>query len=330
MTKLVYFSSLFRNYNNGEGLINSLERPLITEIIENCRPSDMFINSTWIEDDSTLNYLLDQSPERLIVYSGMDWHDNFYRKSVHDKLRNFSTNIKYIGNTDGEYYFSFWLFFIEKHFSKLYTTTPSSINIDKLFMCLNRKRHHHRVNLIDQIYKHNLNSDGLISLGGSEEISPILLPLDVEECEGNNSAAHHNEGILNDINSLGHKKNWERYFVNVVTETTVSSNTFISEKTWKPILGLKPFLILGDRNIYSYLKEYGFDTFDDIFGTGYNNPTYEGRIEWIVSTLKMLQGTDYNRLYKDILPRLQKNRDNVINAMHINKSRYKNVITTIN
>ena len=50
----------------------------------------------------------------------------------------------------------------------------------------------------------------------------------------------------------------------VVTETTIHSDVLLSEKTFKPIIGLRPFLILGDQNLYKKLVEMGFDVFEDM------------------------------------------------------------------
>ena len=47
-----------------------------------------------------------------------------------------------------------------------------------------------------------------------------------------------------DVTSLGHPDNWQSFFVNVVVETAPGAMDFISEKTLKPILGYKPFIIL--------------------------------------------------------------------------------------
>jgi hypothetical protein len=75
--------------------------------------------------------------------------------------------------------------------------------------------------------------------------------------------------IKNDIFSLGDLHNWNRSLLCIVTETEFSntnpSNFFMSEKTWKPVLGLRPFFVYGQPRLRDYLKEQGFDIFEDIF-----------------------------------------------------------------
>jgi hypothetical protein len=68
-------------------------------------------------------------------------------------------------------------------------------------------------------------------------------------------------GIPHDIHSLGNLDIWQQHFLNVVGETEFMhwDNMFISEKTWKPILGLRPFVINGQTKIYQYfLAVYRF------------------------------------------------------------------------
>ena len=329
MTDLVYYSKLYKGYNNGSGLINPIDQNLHVQLINACNPKYLFINSTWMEFDEDMIRLLDQQPEKIIVYSGMDWHDVHYRKNVHEKLQESGKQIIYIGNTGGEGYFSFWLFFIEKYIEKFTIESPREINIDKLFMCLNRKRHGHRVELVEKLLGNKLEEVGLVSLGGDSDTPPLLLNEDITYSAGDSSASANFEGILNDIDSFGLTSNWNRHLINIVTETICSTDTFISEKTWKPILGLKPFMILGDNKIYSYLKEYGIDTFDDIFGTGYEIPYYKDRINWIIDNLNRYRNINYNQFYIDLLPRLEANRNRMQEIFKINKTKYENVLKTL-
>jgi hypothetical protein len=75
--------------------------------------------------------------------------------------------------------------------------------------------------------------------------------------------------IRNDIFSLGDPKIWMNSYLCIVTETeftnTYPENFFISEKTFKPILGYRPFFIYGQAPLRQYLKESGFDIFEDLF-----------------------------------------------------------------
>lgn len=331
MTELVYHSSLYRNYLKGKNIINDLELEYIKELTSFCSPTDLFINSIWGEVDSTLIELIKQKPSRAIVYSGMDWENTECKKDFHNFINKHFKNILYIGNSDGEGYFSFWLFFIEKYFAPYPTEQVEFKNPEHLYMCLNRKRHSHRIELVDRLKEESLLKYGLVSLGGDSEknIPQFNLNLDINDTKGNVATDYKPGDIPNDISSIGDLTNWNNTLINVVTETTTHTHTFISEKTWKPIIGLRPFMIVGDYKIYSYLKDYGIDTFDDIFGTGYEHPWVHKRIEWVISNLKKYSNTNLIDLYKDLYPRLIKNKLQLQKIFKINSFKYQKVINLI-
>ena len=68
-------------------------------------------------------------------------------------------------------------------------------------------------------------------------------------------------------------KHYDTSFFSVVNESQFGSytHTFITEKTWKAIFNFHPFVIVGSPNSLKYLKEKGFDTFEDIFDSSYDS-----------------------------------------------------------
>ena len=168
---------------------------------------------------------------------------------------------------------------------------------------------------------------GHVSLGGENVLveQPILLPTDIQSSEGD-KAVKGDVGITNDINSLWHIDNWNSHFLSVVTETTVYTDVFLTEKTLKPIIGKRPFIILGDKNIYKLLQDWGFDTFDDLFGKGYNEANYEQRIEWIVSNIQDLnKESNLEQLLLDLKPRLEHNYQQFFKVATSNRQKITNL-----
>ena len=96
----------------------------------------------------------------------------------------------------------------------------------------------------------------------------------------------------------------------------------ISEKTIKPILGLRPFVVLGDDRLYDKLHEWGIDTFDDYFGNGYNCQYYDARIRWIVDCVNCVvrEKDNLNQWYQSILPRLINNKKKLEEQILVNHS----------
>ena len=107
------------------------------------------------------------------------------------------------------------------------------------------------------------------------------------------------------------KKSWNSHFLHIVTETVwcgkMQNDVFISEKTLKPIVGHKPFVILAGPNHYRLLHDLGFDTFDDIFGNGYDTDNLNKTINWIIDLIKFLNKENKVALYKKLAPRIKEN-----------------------
>lgn len=282
--------------------------------------TDAFVNSTWFEYDDDFENILSYNPKRLVFYSGPDWENTICRRDAYAKFDN--DNIIFVGNTDGEYYFSFWLDFVYENIDsfELFDNSYAVSNM-KHFMCLNRKPHHHRKLLVMGL--RSLMDYGYLSWGGD---NPILLNED--SCITDKTWIDGAYPIENDVLSLGHPHNWQSHFLNVVTESCNHSNTFVSEKTLKPIIGKRPFIILGDNKIYDKLHEWGIDTYDDLFGTGYNDPNYENRIEWIYNTVHrfcQIPKEELPVMLEHLRPRLDKNYNKLREQMILNRERIKDI-----
>ena len=278
--------------------------------------TDAFINSTWFECDDDFQNILKYNPKRLVFYSGPDWENSKCRRKEYAKFNH--DNIIFVGNTEGDFYFSFWLDFVYENITTFELFDVEKFIPAKHFMCLNRKPHYHRKVLVDKL--RSLNNFGYLSWGGDD---PILLEHDsvVSDKTWQDGAYP----IGNDVLSLGHQYNWQTHFLNVVTESVHHTNTFVSEKTLKPIIGRRPFIILGDNKVYAKLHEWGIDTFDDLFGTGYNDPNHEHRINWVYENVKnfckYIPINELPQLYNDIKPRLYKNYAILLRQMVSNRKK---------
>jgi len=294
-----------------------------------CKPGTSFINSTWIERDDDLKALLASNPEKIVCYSGPDWENRVCRSKANDAIGS-HPNVVRFGNYDGDHYFSFWLDFVYEHWDKY--NNPDCFDmvnndIKKVYMCLNRKPHMHRVELIKHLSDKNLLDYGYISLGKFDNPwdykglpVPITLPVDVKNEEGDHAVAGTAGGITNDITSLGLRSNWNSHFLNIVSETTIHTNVFLSEKIFKPIIGLRPFVVLGDNNVYKILHSWGIDTFDDLFGKGYEHQWHTDRIKWIGNIIQNYkQKKDLKELLISLKPRLEHNKKMLLRAAKKNR-----------
>jgi hypothetical protein len=143
--------------------------------------------------------------------------------------------------------------------------------VKHLFLCYNRKPKPHRIELVEKIYANNLNTYGICSLGknsanydASEGVTTdLFLAVDNDPPEKYSTFYTDFGGIPFDLLSLGRLDIWQNHFLNIVSETEFKpwDNLFVSEKTWKPIIGLRPFIVNGQTKIYKWLRNQGFKTY---------------------------------------------------------------------
>lgn len=312
-----------KGFNNN--IIGDVDTIVKNQIISLLNNDHVFVNTTWIENDLDLQSII--SKEKITVcYSGPDWENTNcidIRRQAHQYIKENSKEVIHIGNTRGDFYFNFWAEFIRLNstgfFDNRYLTTPC---FEKVYMNLNRKPHDHRSFLVDQMKSKSLIEKGLVSFGDQITLNETLDKLvDIGE-----QAVYGHMSIKNDIVTLGDADNWSKCFINVVSETTVHTDVFISEKTWKPIIGLRPFLILGDNNIYPQLKELGFDTFDDIFGTWWQDNNWQHRATRIVDILNDFDLKDCQHCHSSIYDRLLKNRERFLAYIKENQKRIGTIL----
>jgi hypothetical protein len=328
----------FSNPNFPPNIIGTHDKKIKDLLLPQLSENDIFIDTTWITLSPELLELIQLSKEeskRIVCYSGADWNNTYGPPFEHHSFSEVydamgDCNVIHIGNSLGKYYFSFWLDFIYSNIEQYDSfDTFEFIKPIKHFMCLNRKPHRHRFEMVRDLIANNLMPYGYVSCGGTPIEGthlPIVLDTDITNEDGD-TAVSGDVGITNDINSLGHISNWNSHAVNIVTETTTYTDVFITEKTFKPILGKRPFMILGDRNIYKLLQDWGFDTFDDLFGDGYNLPDYHDRIEWITSNIKKLLYIDnLEDFLISLRPRLENNYQQFFKIAKINRNNISNIL----
>lgn len=102
---------------------------------------------------------------------------------------------------------------------------------------------------------------------------------------------------------------FQETYVNLVTETTVRADTpMLSEKTFKPIATGQLFVLIASPGAIQFLRDIGFDTFDDIIDHAYDQITdVRKRIELALVQIDNLAQMELESRYETIKPRLLKN-----------------------
>lgn len=160
------------------------------------------------------------------------------------------------------------------------------------WQCLNGRPAHHRrtaLSLLD-------HRDGIISLGN--EIPLAIRPYSEYVNDNNETNWLHLLPIYSDCD------------INIVTETAYESLGIVTEKTLMALLALQVPIVIGHRGIIRECRQLGFDMFEDIIDTSYDNLPNDSRLfEAITRNRHILeQGIDRAAL----MPRLLKNQQYVL------------------
>lgn len=242
-----------------------LENQLLQKLyqqLENHTQSWVVINSVWYSADFhatvVMPFLQSTQVDRILLVAMLDaaipqpdWFAD-------------TAPVLTVGYYPGAGFVDFWALFLARHFQEPNTLPLLRADcVDTPFMCLNRKPHWHRRRLYTQLESAGLLDLGMVSLGG-DDTPPVRTIKEVVSVAdlAPNSGTEQN-GIPNDITSLGQIENWQRCFLNIVTETVynINQHCFVSEKIYKPILGMRPFLVYADDAAVQWLTDRGFEPY---------------------------------------------------------------------
>jgi hypothetical protein len=116
-------------------------------------------------------------------------------------------------------------------------------------------------------------------------------------------------------------------FVDIVAETFISGDSFYpTEKTFRPMLLKKPFIVMGAANNLIYLKQMGFKTFSDFWSEDYDGLSRKARYQKIIELIDFIASRSKDELY-DMYQRMQPILDHNYDLL-ISKS-YKRAITLV-
>jgi hypothetical protein len=228
----------------------------------------MFINPTWLHENDISKRIQDVNPDFIICHNFADPAV----PRVFDAVQQSGRPYLILGYA-AQYFLDFWAMMCDLYFQNYEEQDVQIQPTARKFICLNRKPHPHRVNLVNQLLP--VRDQGYISLGLPGD-SAIVLDENFADEQGIKDEygslgvdGQVTQRIRNDIFSVGSPTIWNNSFLCLVTETEFSNaypeNFFISEKTWKPIIGMRPFFVYGQAPMREHLKASGFDVFEDIF-----------------------------------------------------------------
>jgi hypothetical protein len=188
-------------------------------------------------------------------------------------------------------------------FDNILTYKKQNLKNISLYDCTNLRPRPQRVLNFLHLTQHNLVTDGKISIGdknewptiSSQELKQYNLSADVIDKAVTPLVINHNKKddnqyhvyitrILADV----YKDTW----VSLITESSYFKNEhsiFISEKTFKPIACMQPFIIVGSKHSLKYLRKLGYKTFSGFIDESYDDCDDEDRFAAIMQSLEKIK-----------------------------------------
>jgi len=276
---------------------------ILAEEIRKVRPDNVWFLAEaeweWRFDDVLLSALHDVNPDTKILHGSFDcsYYDDIAKKYNIERSS-----------------FIFWptFFFnwgencLNNEFN--YKQTDNT-RFDKPFVTYFGNPHLHRCHLIDNYARLNIIDKGLITWN----------------IKGYNFRFNYFDNnliIKDDYLKLLHSyivtEEYQRCLVDCVAEAT-SYVPFITEKTARPLLMKKPFVVLGCHKYNEYLKKLGFELYDEIIDYSFDDmPDVETRSIFYAETVRndICNIKDYNKTYQMLLPKIEHNYNNIIRIIN--------------
>jgi hypothetical protein len=113
------------------------------------------------------------------------------------------------------------------------------------------------------------------------------------------------------------------FLIDIVAETWTQGNSFFpTEKTIRPMLLKKPFVVFGPKNYLEYLRQMGFKTFGDFWSEeydGYDNRDRYTKILELIDQLAKKSTSELEKMYWDMQYTLDHNYDLLLNQTYKKK-----------
>lgn len=206
---------------------------------------------------------------------------------------------------------------------------PQDLDRNKLrpkkFLCFNRSMNRaHRLAIAAMAIKYDLLKDSTFSFLANlnvdtaytdlknfytyddnlEEVYKKIVSIVPYEIDTHHLSPAEKQSFQNvDVNK---KELYENSYVHIVSETLCNTDldSFMSEKTWRPILNLQPFVYIGNYNALARLKHLGFKTFHPYIDETYDeirDPTERFQaIEKEILKLNAMSIEELHKWYYDI------------------------------
>jgi len=226
-----------------------------------------------------------------------------------------------LGNFDTSYQFNFFAIALGKYFTTYRVEDIMLKDIKNIYVNYNRKPKIHRINLVEQLYKNKLLDCGVVTLGKDENnvhnkgLKSMYLSIgekNEDYIDNGNDKSIWNFGIPQDYFSLHNMNVWNSTFlyINGATEFEARDDLFCQQDVFKPLIGLRPYVINGVQKTYHWLRYHGFKTFNHYWKhIDIENGDVHKTIIELIKFLKRMETTELQAMYNDMIPDLRYNKE---------------------
>jgi len=180
---------------------------------------------------------------------------------------------------------------------------------EKVFLNYNRRARPSRCRLVYNLQSSGVIKDGFVSMGYPADsrhpkvpdsfYAGLPMPFDDTDLAINQASSFVERDFLNS-------------YVSLVSETSVNPDEiFPTEKIFKPIVALHPFIVLASPRFLEKMREFGYKTFSKWFDESYDlEEDLEKRTNMIVSEIKkltLMPRSELKEMLVNMLPTLNHN-----------------------
>jgi hypothetical protein len=226
-----------------------------------------------------------------------------------------------LGHFDTPYHFNFFSTVLGKNFTKYSHNDTELGDIKFLYVNYNRKPKHHRVDFVNKLIKNDLLKYGNVTLGKDHEKIhnkniniPYLTLGETHEdwVDQGNNVGHWHFDIPMDYYSLHRMDIWNSTFlyINAATEFNPRDELFCQQDVFKPLVGMRPFVVNGVQRTYHWYRHNGFNTFNHYWKhIDIENGDVHDTLVELINYIKNMRKKELMDMYQDMIPELTHNKE---------------------
>ncbi len=250
--------------------------------------------------------------------------------------------------------FNFWEFgyqynLIDEHRTVFTQSVKEQHAKPHKFICLNRRPHFHRLAITQKLF--DIKDQGILTCAKQGAIAPEYFTMHLKKLKEYSEETHDkfvkdilpllpltvDDGIDVEVENPALDFKYDKFFdsyIHVVTETffeQLSNRMFFSEKTFKAMAMLQPFIFFGQKHSLKTLQNLGYKTFHPYINESYDDVDNDlQRMNLAVGELKRLVNMDHDQLWlliQKLLPVIEHNFLHIMTRAEEIKDQLKNDLT---